>query len=283
MAQNFEIVKHNFNGYFNPNNCSVEKFRPWIQFLNEHSFVSPAITSDAHLKIDLLRLICTTVTASDDSRSFSFTVANTQYVVNQLVVNRALNLPDRDFVGLPTNISKNFTSINYQGVIDLTKLSKSNLVAKWDCFFDTLAKVFGNCIKSSFANIPSLLQYIGLAIVHNQRINIGQLLFSTIIKCLLSAKDDHSRGRKVRCYYPKFLMLIANHLLSPEHKALFSNAAFEVSPTTHKKFFTRLETSLKFSQVPVLVTPFMATFIPLPTIPEPVQEQQPPVDESTHQ
>ena len=43
MAQNFQIVKHNHVGYFNPDNCDVEKFKPWIRFLNEHSIVSPVI------------------------------------------------------------------------------------------------------------------------------------------------------------------------------------------------------------------------------------------------
>lgn len=46
---NFEIVKHNFVGFFNPESCSIERFRPWIQFLNEHPVISHAITLDASL------------------------------------------------------------------------------------------------------------------------------------------------------------------------------------------------------------------------------------------
>lgn len=72
MAQNFEISKHNFHGYFNQENCSVEKFNSWILLLNEQSIVSSAITLNAQLKIDLLRMICTTYTMSEDSRYFTF-------------------------------------------------------------------------------------------------------------------------------------------------------------------------------------------------------------------
>lgn len=283
MAQNFELVKHNFCGYFNPDNCSVERFRPWIQFLNEHSIVSSAITSNAPLKIDLLRQICTTATVSEDSKSFTFNVENTQYVVNESVVNQALNLPNDNFVGLPTDneIINFFQSINYQGEMDITSLSKAYLVAEWDSFFDTLAKVFANCVKTSFFNIPSLLQYIALAIVYNQRINIGQLLISTISKRITAAKRNFARGRKVQCFYPRFLSLIANHLLSTEHQELFNNSNFELAMTTHKKFFTRLDTSSSYTNIPVVVTSFMANFIPLPIIPAAVPEQQPPVVQTT--
>ena len=46
-----------------------------------------------------------------------------------------------------------FSNINYQGVVYLTKLSKSNLVNEWDCFFDTPAKLFANCTITSSHNI----------------------------------------------------------------------------------------------------------------------------------
>ena len=101
MAQNFQIVKHNHVGYFNPDNYNVDKFKPWIRFLNDHSIVSSAIKSNVQLNIDLLRLICTTSTVAADSKSFSFTVANTQYVVDESVINRALNFSMDNFVNLP--------------------------------------------------------------------------------------------------------------------------------------------------------------------------------------
>ena len=54
MAGNFEIIKNNFVGFFEPTNCSVAKFRPWIQFLNEHSLVHDSLSLNAPLKTDLL-------------------------------------------------------------------------------------------------------------------------------------------------------------------------------------------------------------------------------------
>ena len=50
MSANFEIVKNNFVGYFEPEKCSVAKFRPWIQFLNEHLIVKESLSLNAPLK-----------------------------------------------------------------------------------------------------------------------------------------------------------------------------------------------------------------------------------------
>jgi hypothetical protein len=79
MANQFELIKHNFVGFFDPEDCSVEKFKPWIQFLNEHSFINSAMSLDAPLKIEPLRLIYTTAVVSETTNSFSFSVQNNQY------------------------------------------------------------------------------------------------------------------------------------------------------------------------------------------------------------
>ena len=63
--------------------------------------------------------------------------------------------------------------------------------------------------------------------------------------------------------------------------ALFNNSPFEVAQTTTKKFFTRLATSLKFTNVPVVVTPYLSNFIQLPVIQTQPPVHQPPVDQST--
>ena len=86
---------------------------------------------------------------------------------------------------------------------------------------------------------------------------------------------------KIHCYYPRFLTLIFNHLVSSEQQRAFANNEFEVSMSTHKNFFTRLDTQHRLGR-PVVITPFMANFIDnLPTIPAPVPESQTPVDQST--
>ena len=58
MEVNFEIVKNNFVGYFEPEKCSVEKFCPWIRFLNEYFIVRDALSLNAPIKLEPLRLLC---------------------------------------------------------------------------------------------------------------------------------------------------------------------------------------------------------------------------------
>ena len=78
------------------------------------------------------------------------------------------------------------------------------------------------------------------------------------------------------------MSLILNHVLSPEHMALFNNSPFEVAQTITKKFYNRLATSLKFTNVHVVVTPYLSNFIHLPIIQTQTHTvPQPPVDQST--
>ena len=267
MAADFDIVKNNFVGYFDPKNCSVEKFRPWIRFLNEHSIVHDAFTLNSPMKVHPLRLVC--ITSEIVNEVLTFRVQDHQYQIDESVVARALNLPIDNFVPLPSNeqMYSFFQSINYQGQIDMTRLSKSNHVTEWDCYFDSLAKAFSNCTKTSFHNLPSQLMYIGCAVAYNLRINFAQLIWTPMVRRLFAAKKDLSLGNKISYYYPGFLTLILNHILSPQDKAIFDNGPFEVSHTTHKKFYTRLHTRSKFLGIPVVITPYMSNFVNHPTIP----------------
>ena len=63
--------------------------------------------------------------------------------------------------------------------------------------------------------------------------------------------------------------------------AFFNNSPFEVAQTTTKKFYTRLATSLKFTNVSVIVTPHLSNYIQLPVIQTQPHVHQPPVDQST--
>ena len=112
-------------------------------------------------------------------------------------------------------------------------------------------------------------------------INFAQLTWHAMVRRIIAAKRDFGLGNKVSCYYPRFLYVILHHVLSPEHMALFNNSPFELAQTTTKKFFTRLATSLKFKNVPVVVTPYLSNFIQLPVIQPQPPVHQPPVDQST--
>ena len=153
MAGNFEIIKNNFVDYFEQEKCSVLKFWPWIQFLNEHSIVKDSLSHNAPLKIDLLKLVCTNSVISNEV--VTFIIRDTQYRIDESLVGAALNFPTDNLVNLPSDqkLVSFFININYQGPVDLTKISKSHLVDEWSCFFDTLIKVFVNCTKTSFSNI----------------------------------------------------------------------------------------------------------------------------------
>ena len=194
------------------------------------------MTLNTPLKIDPLRLVCINYIISNDV--VTFIILYKQYRIDESMVLKALNFPSGNFVNLSYDhdLISFFNNINYQGPVDLTKISKSNLVNEWDCFFDTLAKVFSNFTKTSFHNISSLLQYIDFTVANNQRINLAQLIWSLMVKRINTTKKDHGLGSKVQCYYPRFLTLILNYLLTPEHKALFDNSAFEIPLTTHKSF-----------------------------------------------
>ena len=125
--------------------------------MNEHSIVRDAFSLNAPLKVNPLRLVC--INSVVENEVLTFRVQNQQYQIDESVVTRALNLPTDNFSALPSDqeLLTFFQNINYQGQIDLTRLSKSNLVSEWDCFFDSLVKAFANCTKTSFHNISSRL------------------------------------------------------------------------------------------------------------------------------
>ena len=93
MAANFEIVKKKIIGYFEPEKCSVANFKPWIQFLNEHSIVKESLSLNAPLKIDLLRLVCTNSVISNEVVTFIIG-ATMQYRIDESVVRAYSKFPD---------------------------------------------------------------------------------------------------------------------------------------------------------------------------------------------
>ena len=99
---------------------------------------------------------------------------------------------------------------------------------------------------------------------------------------LLLLKEILGLKTKFHAITQDFFSIILNYILSPEHAALFNNSTFEVAQTTIKKFYTRLATSLKFTNIHVVVTPYLSNYIHLPIIQTQVHTiPQPPVDQST--
>ena len=86
MYANFEINKHNHVGYFDPKKCSVVKFKPWIQFSNEHSIFKYDIVTYVAFIIEPLKRLCHTTVVSRDNSSFTFSINDTPYMVNKNVL-----------------------------------------------------------------------------------------------------------------------------------------------------------------------------------------------------
>ncbi|KAK1359672.1 hypothetical protein POM88_044146 [Heracleum sosnowskyi] len=277
MDPNFELVLNNFVGYFDPSKCKVERFKPWIQFLNSETCISHAICATALLRIDPLRFLCSSAVIAENLKSFTFNILNQQYTVTFELFCDVLQFPKDRFDPLPTDdeLSQFFVNIHYQGPLQMVKLSKSFVVREWDMFFDTIARVFGNCTKTNFHYITSLNQYIAYAIVFGRRLNFAEILWNLIINRLAHSRRDSDNNVKVKCWYPRFLTLIINHLLTTEQVELFRETRFETSPTTDTKFYSRLDVSSKFLNILVLVSPLMSQFINLPIFGEQVPEPHP--------
>ena len=178
-------------------------FCPWIRFFAEHSIVRDVFSLNAPLKVNPLRMVYISSVVENEVLMFRF--QNQQYRVDESVVARALDLPTDNFSALPSDqeLLTFFQNINYQGQIDLTRLSKPNLVLEWDCFFDSLAKAFANCMKTSFHNMSSQLQHIGYAVAHNLRVNFAHLIWNPMVRRIITAKRDLALGNKINCYYPQ--------------------------------------------------------------------------------
>ncbi|KAK1385867.1 hypothetical protein POM88_023602 [Heracleum sosnowskyi] len=273
MDPNFELVLNNYVGYFDPSKCKVGRFKPWFQFLNSETCVSHAICASALLKIDPLRFLCSSAVIAENSKSFTFNILNQQYTFTFELFCDVLHFPKDRFDPLPTDdeLSQFFVNIHYQGPLQMVKLSKSFLVREWDLFFDTIARVFGNCTKTNFHGITSLNQYI----VFGRRLNFAEILWNLMLNMLAHSRRDSDNYVKVKCWYPRFLTLIFNHLLTAEQVELFRETRFETSPTTDTKFYTRLDVSSKFPTIHVLVSPLMSQFINLPIFGEQVPEPHP--------
>ncbi|KAK1380704.1 hypothetical protein POM88_027448 [Heracleum sosnowskyi] len=222
-------------------------------------------------------MLCSSAVIADNSKSFTFNILNQQYTVTFDLFCDVLHFPKDRFDPLPTDdeLTQFFVNIHYQGPFQMVKLSKTFVVREWDLFFDTIARVFGNCTKTNFHCITSLNQYIAYAIVFGRRLNFAEILWNLLLNRLAHSRRDSDNGVKVRCWYPRFLTLIINHLLTAEQVELFREARFETSPTTDTKFYTRLDVSSKFTTIPVLVSPFMRQFINLPIFGEQVPEPHP--------
>uniref|UniRef100_A0A161XXX3 Uncharacterized protein n=1 Tax=Daucus carota subsp. sativus TaxID=79200 RepID=A0A161XXX3_DAUCS len=158
-------------------------------------------------------------------------------------------------------------------------MSKGNLKAEWDVFFDTLAKVFAPTNRKNFGNISLMLQIFGFSIAYNRRINFGKILLREIIRKMgsVTQRSVH-QNEKVECFYPMFLMLFLNDKMNEADRNMYVDSPVVPIQRICAKIQTRMVNKKKHDNVPLVVTPLMleqfsAPFQPI-QVPEPLQQQQ---------
>ena len=164
MAGKFVIQETNYNAYLDPEVCP-SRFKHWVRFLNKQCIASHALTASADLQIQPLYDFCSTALNSTlleeyrligDIRLGDVNGRNSILITSDNV-NRVLGFPRGNFAEVPEEqeLVQFFQTIEYQGDINLPKMSKGHLKPEWEIFFDTLAKVFS--YRSS--ELPQHLQH----------------------------------------------------------------------------------------------------------------------------
>ncbi|KAK1363913.1 hypothetical protein POM88_039474 [Heracleum sosnowskyi] len=185
MAGEFIVTKTNHVSFQNVQSIANLQFHAWAQFLNTRSLVAYALSTHAVLCIDQLTALYTTATDTSENNisSFSFVVPGGRTIrVTEHDLNRILHFPTENLVPDP-----NTEEIH----------------------------AFFTLIRSQQPNFFKL----GFAIANNRHINIGRLVIDQMIPCM-GPLDERTCIDDVICFYPRFLQLILNDVLTAEERDL---------------------------------------------------------------
>ncbi|KAK1372574.1 hypothetical protein POM88_028767 [Heracleum sosnowskyi] len=225
MDGEFIITKTNHVSFQNLQAITNLQFRAWAEFLNTRSLVAYSLSTPVVLCIDQLTVLYTiaTDTTENNVRSFSFVVPGDRTIrVSEHDFNRILHFPTENRVPDPTTeeIHAFFTLIrSQQPNFFVGEFLKHYLPKPWNFFFHTLIHVF-TAKLTNLHGIPLFLQKIGFAIAHNRHINIGRLLIDQVILCM-GPLDERTGIDDVLCFYPRFLQLILNDILTDNERETF--------------------------------------------------------------
>jgi len=293
MAGKFVIQETNYNAYLDPEVCP-SRFKHWVRFLNEQCIASTALTASAELQIQPLYDFYSTALNSTLLEEYRMigdirlgdVNGRRSILITSDDVNRVLGFPRGNFAEVPEEpeLVQFFQTIQYQGDINLPKMSKGHLKPEWEIFFDTLAKVFSPTDRRNFHNISNILQVFGLCIAYNRPIDFGKIILKEILRKmgpLMSRSVDNND--KVECFYPRFLMLLLNDKMTEADKNFYFNSERALVKKASTKLVNKLAKSKKHLSVPLVVTPFMSEMFNAPLAPlqfnvaqpEPLQQQQP--------
>ncbi|KAL1805072.1 hypothetical protein ACET3Z_028140 [Daucus carota] len=285
MVGKFKIMETNYNGFQDPEAVAA-RFRPWVKFVNEQCLESTAITASAELQIqplyDFYSMALNTTLLDNHRVTGDIRVGDVNgrrtITISADDVNRVLGFPRANFVNPPEEpeLMQFFETIQYQGEIHLSKMTKGKLKPEWEIFFDTLAKVFSPTDRRNFHNISNILQVFGVCIAFNRQIDFGTTILKEILRKMgpLGSRNVETND-KVECFYPRFLMLLLNDKMTEADKNFYFNAERLNVKQTSLKLINKLAKGNKYNGVPLIVTPFMSESFNAQRVPYQVQVAQP--------
>ncbi|KAK1383214.1 hypothetical protein POM88_020949 [Heracleum sosnowskyi] len=271
MAGEFIVIKTNHVSFQNLQSITNLQFRAWAEFLNTRSFVAYVVSTPVVLCIDQLTALYTTATDTTENnvRSFSFVVPGGRTIrVTEHDFNRILHFPTENLVPDPTTeeIHAFFTLIrSQQPNFFVGEFLKHYLPKAWNFFFHTLIHVF-TAKLTNLHGIPLFLQKIGFAIANNRHINIGRLLIDQVILCMGPLDDRTSIDDDVLCFYPRFLQLILNDILTDDERETFAEEETMECMRMKSNAITALIRKNHLPGVPTVLTKYLRT-VPLPLLP----------------
>ncbi|KAK1398153.1 hypothetical protein POM88_008016 [Heracleum sosnowskyi] len=270
MAGEFIVTKTNHVSFQNLQAITNLQFRAWAEFLNTRSLVAFAVSTPVVLCIDQLTALYTTATDTTENsvRSFSFVVPGGRAIrVTGHDFNRILHFPIENLVPDPTteDIHAFFTLIrSQQPNFFVGEFLKHYLPKPWNFFFHTLIHVF-TAKLTNLHGIPLFLQKIGFAIANNRHINIGKLLIDQVILCI-GPLDERTGMDDVLCFYPRFLQLILNDVLTDNEREIFEGEATQECMKMKSNAITALIRKNNYLPgVPTVLTDYLRT-VPLPLL-----------------
>ncbi|KAK1396967.1 hypothetical protein POM88_006830 [Heracleum sosnowskyi] len=279
MAGEFIITKTNHVSFQNLQSITNLQFRAWAEFLNTRSIVAYAVSTPVVLCIDQLTALYTSATDTSENnvRSFSFVVPGGRTIrVTEHDFNRILHFPTENLVPDPTTeeIHAFFTLIrSQQPNFFVGEFLKHYLPKAWNFFFHTLIHVF-TAKLTNLHGIPLFLQKIGVAIANNRHINIGRLLIDQVIICMGPLDERTSIDDDVLCFYPRFLQLILNDILTDDERETFAEEeTMECMRMKSNAITALIRKNNYLPGVPTVLTEYLRT-VPLPPLPPGEQVNQ---------
>ncbi|KAK1351904.1 hypothetical protein POM88_053909 [Heracleum sosnowskyi] len=265
------LSKTNHVSFQNLHAIANLQFLAWAEFLNTRSLVAFAVSTPVVLCIDQLTTLYTTATDTTENnvRSFSFVLPGGRTIrVTEHDFNRILRFPTENHVPDPTTeeIHAFFTLIrSQQPNFFVGEFLKHYLPKSWNFFFHTLIHVF-TAKLTNLHGIPLFLQKIGFAIANNRHINIGKLLIDQVILCM-GPLDERTCMDDVLCFYPRFLQLILNDVLTDNEREIFEGEATHECMKMKSNAITALIRKNNYLPgVPTVLTDYLRT-VPLPLLP----------------